>query len=68
LIYDFSNDLRPLRVNYSSSFWPNHLTLEREKLVDHPLAKCPDMLHPPPLRVYEDGVWSDVAVPSVYSK
>jgi hypothetical protein len=69
LLYDFSNDNdpRPLRVNYSSSFWPNHLELERQGKVDHPLAACPDRLHPPPIRVYRKGIWQNAAVRSFYT-
>ncbi len=64
LIYDFSNDgdPRPLRVNYSAGFWANHIELERQGKVNHPLAKCPDRLHPPPVRVYQNGVWREMDV------
>ncbi|HEY5328922.1 MAG TPA: hypothetical protein VIJ79_03480 [Acidobacteriaceae bacterium] len=70
IIYDFSNDgdPKPVRVNYSSSFWPNHFDLERQGKVNHPLAECPDRLHPPPVRVYQNGKWSDIAVSSTFSK
>lgn len=70
VLYDFSNDKnpRPVRVNYSSSFWPNHLELERQGKIKHPLAKCPDRLHPPPVRLYQDGRWSVLSVPSAYSE
>jgi hypothetical protein len=69
LLYDFSNDNdpRPLRVNYSASFWPNHLELEREGKVNHALADCPDRLHPPPVRIYRNGAWQSVAIHSIYS-
>ncbi len=66
VLYDFSNDNdpHPLRVNYSSSFWPNHLELERQGRVTHPLEACPDRLHPPPVRVYQNGQWGSLTLPS----
>ena len=70
IIYDFSNtaDPRPLRVNYSATFWRNHLELERQGKVDHPLIKCPDRLHPPPIRLYQNGQWSVTSFPPVLSR
>src|SRR6185312_6051687 len=70
LIYDFSNDgePKPVRVNYSATFWSNHLELERQGKINHPLAQCPDRLHPPPVRVYQNEKWSDIPVSSVFSK
>jgi len=70
ILYDFSNDSspRPVRVNYSASFWPNHLELERQGKVTHSLEECPDRAHPPPVRVYQNGGWREVEVPSIFSE
>ena len=70
ILYDFSNDAdpRPVRVNYSSGFWPNHLELERQGKVSHSLEKCPDRLHPPPVREYRNGGWREIAVPSIFTE
>jgi len=70
ILYDFPNgpEPKPESVRYSANFWLNHLDLERQGKLDHPLAKCPDRLHPPPVRVYKDGVWRDIAFPSALSR
>ncbi len=64
IIYDFdkSDFNQPLRVAYSSSFWPNHSRLESDGFLNHKLANCPDRLHPPPVRRYQDGEWKEIAV------
>jgi hypothetical protein len=66
IIYDFdkSDFGKPLRVAYSSSFWPNHSRLERDGFLNHTLVNCPDRLHPPPIRLYQGGAWKDIPVTS----
>ena len=66
VLYDFSIDPepKPVSVSYAATFWSYHLDLERQGKLDHPLAKCPDWLHPPPVRAYKNGVWRDIAFPS----
>lgn len=70
ILYDFSTSfpLTPLRVNYSATFWANHLELERQGKTNHTLQNCPDRLNPPPIRVYQDGAWRIIKLPSVFSK
>ena len=70
VIYQFSNTNSPavMRVDYSETFWPHHKELERQGKIHHTLAECPDRLHPPPLRVFENGSWRTVNVISDYSK
>jgi hypothetical protein len=66
VFYDFPRDAQPIpeSVSYSATFWPHHLDLERQGKLDHPLAKCPDRLHPPPVRLYQNGVWRNIIVPA----
>ena len=62
LLYDFQNplDLTQVSVHPSATFWRSHLELERQGKIRHSVNQCPDRIHPPPLRLYRDGVWSEV--------
>jgi hypothetical protein len=70
VIYQFSDEIWPVlrRADYSETFWPHHQELEREGKIHHKLARCPDRVHPPPVRVFENGAWNTVRVITDFSK
>lgn len=68
VIYEFSNTISPalMNVSYSETFWPHYQELLKEGKIHVPLSKCPDRLHPPPVRVFENGAWHTVQVTTDY--
>lgn len=68
VIYEFSDTISPavMNVSYSETFWPHYKELLKEGKIHVPLSKCPDRLHPPPVRVFENGAWHTVQVTTDY--
>lgn len=60
-IYEFPHDLDPdrLQVVFTSPYWMEHETLEREGKIDHTAQQCPDRM-PLRMRIWsrEDG-WAE---------
>ncbi|MGH9788107.1 MAG: hypothetical protein ACRD4U_05335 [Candidatus Acidiferrales bacterium] len=62
-IYEFPPNLDPrqLRVVFTSPYWMEHETLEREGKIHHSAQKCPDRV-PSRVRVWSpDDGWAEVA-------
>jgi hypothetical protein len=68
VIYAFSNTISPavMSVSYSETFWPHYQELKKNGKIHEPLSKFPDRLHPPPVRVFENGSWHTVEVTTDY--
>jgi hypothetical protein len=70
VIYTFSRGFfpTPLRVGYASTFPKLHQQLENEGKITHRFSDCPEILHPPALRVWRDSVWQTAQVPSDFTQ
>jgi DNA-binding winged helix-turn-helix (wHTH) protein len=64
--FDFSQDLQPERVAYSTDYREVHRRFEREGRIKHSFKDCPERKSPAILRICDDhGNWSTVQVPRV---
>lgn len=62
-IYEFDAGMRLLRARYSDRYWDEHRRLEREGVIAHPRATCPDRDGPAAVHVWAGSGWSRVAAP-----
>jgi DNA-binding winged helix-turn-helix (wHTH) protein len=64
--FDFSQDLQPERVAYSTDYRELHKRFEREGRIKHSFKDCPERKSPAILRICDEhGNWTEVQVPRV---
>jgi hypothetical protein len=65
-IYLLKEDLglRVVSVRFDSSYDMRHRELEHGGKIDHPLERCPEHLHPKPIRMWTPaGGWTEIHLP-----